>query len=147
MNNEPKFGRGDLEILEAWCARRGILVSYVPNCQSSLFTNPFSIVLNPRLGLQKLTGVFLHECGHVLVEQSTMKASGELLYPSSNYTRTTRYKVDIIENEFLAWQRGWDLAKKLGISMSREKYLEIRDEMIKRYLSWAVNSAGKVGQP
>lgn len=147
MNNALAGNRRDLDILEAWCSKRGISVTYVPNCQSALFLDPKEIYLNPRLGPTKLVGVFLHECGHILVEASTMKSSEELIYPSPSYTRTTRYKVDIVENEFLAWQRGWSLAQRLNISISKDQYLTIRDEMIKRYFRWTVNSAGKVGQP
>ena len=54
--------------------------------------------------------------------------------------KTTHHKVACLEEEFEAWHRGWKLAKRLGLAISRREYDDLRIECLKSYVDWTAAS-------
>lgn len=104
------------------------------------------ISINGRQGVEKQLYSFLHECGHLLVQQNWDKY--EKAYPATakmyhyfstnkQLERTAKYKVDCISEEIEAWKRGKSLADRIGIYINEEKYNAFLSECVYSYIQWA----------
>lgn len=152
-NDERQHAR-DLELVKTWCSKKGISVEINSVDVGQYIIESKTIEINKRLSTLTQTCILLHECGHFLIIRSQMKGTGtfgkaglELRYPSKQRTKSNQFKVDLIDEEFEAWHRGWALAERLNLSVTSDEFSRVRTRMIKRYFDWAVYSTGKAGEP
>ena len=69
----------------------------------------------------------LHECGHYLLNE-TIESFKEThpMYPSEvddkRIEKSTAYRVCILSEELMGWERGWRLAKRLNLHVDQQNY-------------------------
>ena len=147
----------DLVSIHEWCLKNSIDVEMKPGRIGVTLFN-FGrprIVLGRRLNKITLVCVFLHECGHVLIDKTRLRNKGDTIFntlaarphPDRNGLRRIRFKIDTIDEELEAWKRGWKLAKRLNLGISKAAYDRAQSLMINRYVHWASRTSGKVSVP
>jgi hypothetical protein len=52
----------------------------------------------------------------------------------NNYSRTQSYCIDVIEEEFKAWEYGLKLAKKLDIKINMTRWVKFKGECLMSYI-------------
>ena len=54
--------------------------------------------------------------------------------------RSLRHRVEVVDEEFEAWRRGWRLGVKIGILCpdNRREYERTRSIMLRSYMAWAL---------
>ena len=85
----------------------------------------------------------LHECGHHLIGMKEHHERFGQGYPLGNdpaVAKTKAHKVACLEEEFEAWHRGWKLARRLGLAITRSDFDELRIECLKSYIDWAARA-------
>lgn len=128
-----------------WCSRKRLTVDWVRTQGGSydpaerVITVSLSSV--PRIQLQ----VLLHECGHHMIGRPKPGHRFSMGYGSSadsHVKKSDLHKIDILDEEFEAWERGWKLGRKLGalVQADRAEYNRYRVRMLKGYVNWAAGS-------
>ena len=83
----------------------------------------------------------LHECGHYLIYRSGGKhkfPNGYARIDEGIESRDALHKIDVIAEEYEAWHRALDLAKRLNILLDKQRFDEIRASYLKTYFRWAL---------
>jgi len=85
----------------------------------------------------------LHECGHLLVQQNIF--SYEKRYKTQvdgvmdgRKRSSLRYRIDFLKEEYDAWDRGFRLAKRLGIYVNKDNYYNYASKCLGSYCQWVV---------
>ena len=106
--------------------------------------NNKTIFINKRLKSKNKLYSILHECGHLLVQQNTFsyekryKSQVEGLFDKRK-CRSVRWRVDFLKEEYDAWDRGYRLAKRLKIPISRERYYDYASKCLATYCKWVTD--------
>lgn len=128
-----------LSIIESWLDKKGFVLckSNKKTIQDEVDFERKVVFLSLRSSpINQLYSV-LHECGHVIVRgKKTYKQDfREYINASEGEGRTTiTSTIQEIEEEILAWREGAALAKKLHISMDREKYYKYGYKWVMTYV-------------
>tara|TARA_B100000676_G_C17925005_1_gene757640 strand:- start:152 stop:631 length:480 start_codon:yes stop_codon:yes gene_type:complete len=76
----------------------------------------------------------LHEAGHYLLREQYDQ------FPvRPNKREPKSYRIDVLHEEFLAWDRGLELASELGLMINDEDWRKITHKHLYDYISWAKN--------
>jgi len=134
-----------IEKVLSWCEKKKLVVDWVRSGGGSYdFTErviAVSLFSVPRIQLQ----VLLHECGHHMIGRPKAGHRFSMGYGSSmDYliNKSDLHRIDILDEEFEAWDRGWKLGRKLGalLQSDRDEFNRYRVRMLKGYVNWAVES-------
>tara|TARA_E500000331_G_C17242471_1_gene707604 strand:+ start:146 stop:592 length:447 start_codon:yes stop_codon:yes gene_type:complete len=103
------------------------------------------IVVNSSIGIEKRLYILLHETGHILIRWNWKKFEKEFSAHAGHYadgriSRSKKFKVSTIEEEFEAWKRGKRVAKKLSIEIDDIKFDKFKSECLMSYINWATYS-------
>ena len=99
------------------------------------------IVINSSLGIEKKVYILIHEIGHVLVRRNREKyresfpAHAEAT-SDGRVTRSKKFKVSTVEEEFEAWRRGKRAAKRLSVYFDERKLESFKTECLMSYMFW-----------
>lgn len=132
-----------LEATIDWCTARGLTVIFNGRRGGTYYSTTKRITISnlasPRQQLHNL----LHECGHHLIGQKHKRTErfgmGYGAGSEKWHTGTQHHVIDILDEEFEAWARGWKLGKKLG-SLSdsdRPAFDKRRVWCLTSYVRWA----------
>jgi hypothetical protein len=111
---------------------------------------PQGIFIQSGMTYEETVYIFLHEMGHHELRKDWDKFKKRLpvlahaemvkLYKKENkYSRRKVYHVSSLEEEFLAWDEGLKLAKKLGIQVNMEHWIKIKSKCLKSYIRYYAN--------
>ena len=131
--------------LIAWCYERGIDVKFVTRGGGVYYPEDKVIKISGRIRPMSQLHFLLHECGHHLIGDRDKRERFGMGYNQvdhPNIKRTFHHRVDIVDEEFEAWQRGWKLAQRLGLRISKVDYDRTRVEMLRTYMKWALKVDG-----
>jgi len=83
----------------------------------------------------------LHEAGHILISRGRNYHS---YYPFSclrnhDEARKLVEKVDTIGEEYASWNKGIDIARRLGIVIERDAYESDRARCLKAWMEWCLD--------
>lgn len=123
-----------------WCDARSLDVVFTRIHGGEYDANTKTITVSGRASPESQLFILLHEVGHHLIDTcgtSRARCSKGYSLPGTN-DNSMHFKVDTIEEEFEAWDRGRRLAKRLGIKLNSEKFNAYKVSSIKSYLQWAV---------
>jgi hypothetical protein len=142
MEAEDMHYISGIEKVLNWCTSRGLSVEW-PRSQGGSY-DPTDKVITvssssvPRIQLQ----VLLHECGHHLIGRPKAGYRFSMGYGATHDLRADSHKIDILDEEFEAWERGWKLGKRLGAlkQSDRHEFNRYRVRMLKGYVNWAAGS-------
>lgn len=132
----------------SWCEGRKINVKFVKRSGGTYDHLSREINIAGRCRPQLQLHYLLHECGHVLIgtkESTDRFGKGySQLWVEPNAERLNEHRLDVLEEEFEAWHRGWKLAMRVGALTpgDREDYHKTRTYMVGTYVKWAARVKG-----
>lgn len=85
-----------------------------------------------------------HECGHLLIGDRKKTERFGMGYNADepNEKKTLHHRIDVIDEEFEAWERGRKLAGRLGIRIDKKRFHQFRSQYLKTYMKWALKVDG-----
>ena len=96
------------------------------------------ITINTRQNLRSQLHTLFHEAGHVLL-RSDRKSFNEK-YPGLSKRKDSKsFKLSVLREEIVAWERGHKLAKRLGIDLDEKYWKKHSEECLYGYVKWAAN--------
>lgn len=131
-----------IHVVVEWCAARSLSVDFVK--KSGGFYHPVDkkITLSGRAAPRRQLYLLLHECGHCLIGDDKLKheryGMGYPMIDEPGVNRSLHHRLDILEEEFEAWHRGWRLALRLKILDESDKpgFDELRTKFLLTYVRW-----------
>jgi len=107
--------------------------------------NAKCVTINARQGIEKQLYSLLHECGHILVQSNEIRynkkfpatAKRNCYLSHRQLEKSKKYKIDVIAEEIEAWERGKNLANRLGIYIDETRFNEVKVECVYTYVEWA----------
>lgn len=125
-----------LEKLVEWCSKKGIAVVFAKKEAAVYDQNTKTVTVSGRLSPEKQIYVLLHECGHFLVGDNPRFGKG---YPQAfdpKLNASFEHRLACLEEEIEAWNRGWKLAKRLGLRLDHAAFEKTRAICLKSYVNW-----------
>lgn len=107
--------------------------------------NAKCVTINARQGEEKQLYSLLHECGHILIQSNEIRynqkfpaqAKRNCYLSHRQLEKSKKYKIDVISEEIEAWDRGKNLATRLGIYIDEIKFNAVKAECVYTYVEWA----------
>ena len=96
------------------------------------------ITINTRQNLRSQLHTLVHEAGHVLIRCN--KKSFKKKYSGFSKRKNSKsFKLSVLKEEIMAWERGHKLASRLGIDLDEGWWKKHSEECIYSYAKWVVN--------
>jgi len=136
-----------LAVIVAWCTSKNFTVNFSKSSGGIIYTETKEIFVCSRVSPMQQLYLLLHECGHLLIgfkERHQRFGMGYTVSNSSALKRSYHHRLDILEEEFEAWHRGWKLGERLGVMSSENKvqFDRTRIRLLRSYLLWASKAPG-----
>lgn len=138
---EERYINGIEKVL-LWCEGKKLNVDWVSRGGGSYDIGERTITVSSRSLPRIQLLVLLHECGHALIGKPKSGGRWSSGYSTSDIFsyKTDLYKLDVLDEEFEAWGRGWDLGVKLGVLRQEDRHAfnKYRVSMLKGYIKWTL---------
>ena len=139
-----KTYESNLSKLESWAKKNNVKIVFGRHGELGEYDmHTKTIIVDSRLSNEKKIFVILHECGHALVHKTIY---GDRKYAvqvesfidfSKKYT--DEYKVEILREEFDAWERGVNLSRRLRLEgINYRKMKRYASSLIVEYCDWVL---------
>lgn len=129
MNNQQNL-REDIDFVVTNAQEEfGVFIEFVPYNDNAYYPGEDEIVICNRQNLKSRLNTLLHEIGHVCLRSERL----------INNKRRGRGTVSTLVEEVLAWDRGREYAKKLGIDLDLETYEKHKVKHLKDWFRWATD--------
>lgn len=139
QSEEMRYISGIEKVLQ-WCEEKKLGVDWVSHGGGSYDVGEKLITVSSRSLPRIQLLVLLHECGHYLIGKPKAHGRWSSGYSTSDIFsyKTDLYKIDVLDEEFEAWGRGWNLGIKLGalLPSDRMAFNKYRVSMLKGYIKW-----------
>ncbi len=130
--------RKAIKKLETYAKRRGWKVKYTTSKnKDTTITSAGEIFITKRRSLDHIMFVLCHEIGHMMTINAQMKNPIYDLFKTNKYGTLT-YRVLQVEEEFQAWEKGYNLLKELAISFSELKFAKVKASCLSTYMEYAL---------
>lgn len=133
-----------LEKVTAWAKKKHITVEFIRISVGRFHSQSRRIEISTHLQPEVQLHTLLHELGHFLIEDlgpdvvAYRFPNGYRKIDNEEPGRNLLHKVDVLAEEFEAWERGRELAKDLDIVIDREAYDRTRAKYLQTYFRWAM---------
>jgi hypothetical protein len=142
----------DLLKIENWCTKKKIKVVYKTGVISNYDDFKRTITINKTCTLANKFYTLLHECGHALIMDNSIKSKVKRKNHPGRFTARDWYSdikkirkhhvnemvVDVIDEETEAWRRGEQLAKRLKIKYDQNEFNKAKFDALMSYVKWGV---------
>ena len=141
-DEEALAARGITRMVK-WFEKRGFNVSFGPRLNDEVFLQLRMVTIRSRSSLRSQLISLLHEAGHILLEERPSYDErfgvGWNLVARKNDKRkmTAAHRVQVLEEEIEAWNRGKGLSGRLRISVDEKLWNRIRYRCISSYSHYA----------
>jgi len=136
---DKKKLREQLEHLELYLIdKKSIDVIFGRDEDNAYYNEQRCVTINTRQNLRSQLHSLFHEAGHVLIrsDQRNFKKN----YPGFSKRKNSKsFKISVLKEEIVAWERGHKLAKRLGIDLDEKWWKKHSEECIYEYVKWAAN--------
>lgn len=136
LRNELRHIRS-INKLVKWCQKQRLTVTF-DKCPSVGLYEPSTrtITVERRLKPEHLVFILAHEVGHYLIgtRGTQCNRSSRGYREDTDKDRSIHYYVDMLEEEYEAWNRGRRQAIRLGIKFDLNNYNKFKVNAIKTYL-------------
>ena len=129
-----------IEKLRLWLDKKSYSLNFETDAHDSVYYSSKEVFIDSRSHPEKKLYILLHECGHILIENSGRNRLYNLsqqVEPVMGQRVNRKKKVAVISEEIEAWKRGESLARKLDIKINSGKFDKIRADAIMSYIEWA----------
>jgi len=130
-----------IETLVKWCESEELNVIFSKQSDAEYDSAKKSIEINFNTSNFNQLTMISHEIGHYLIRKEGISG---LKWSSSGYAkgkfekdRSLHYKIDVLEEEYLAWDKGLAKTKELGVELDMSRFNEYKVSCIKGYVLWA----------
>jgi len=96
------------------------------------------IVINPRHSRKIQLYCLLHEAGHVTLRETKDKHLTRFSNSIKN-KNSIAYRVDVVREEILAWEEGFEISKKLKFEIDFDDWLNYNKKHIFEYIKWSLD--------
>lgn len=136
--------RTDLQInkVEKWIHSFNFELVKGKHLRDEVFVDKKIVTLSTKQNLVHQLFSLLHECGHMIIRLNK-KRFGET-YPTLVELEDKelkkyplRFHLEEVKEEIEAWDKGFELAKKLGIPISDRDYYKFASRWVLRYMALA----------
>ena len=117
--------------------RKGITCYLFEDVRTSYNSQTKSLILNHQADSRKILYSLLHEAGHAVLMEN--KESYHNLYPSKRHDDPI-VKIwinDLLQEEYDAWQKGYELSQNLNLKIDIEMYQTYADRCLNTYRKFA----------
>ena len=131
--------REQLECLELYLIdKKNVDVIFGRDEDNAFYNEQNCITINTRQNLRSQLHSLFHEAGHVLIRSNSKKFNEK--YPGFMKRKNSKsFKLSVLREEIVAWERGYKLAKRLGIDLDEKWWERHSEECIYDYVKWVVN--------
>ena len=126
----------------SWCARRRVSVSFTRSPGAQYDDATRTIQVNGRLRPETQLHMLLHECGHHLVTSGTHGRFPRGYGAVGAVKRSTAHRIDVLDEELDAWDRGLRLARRLNLGVDSTRYADTRAKCVRSYALWVAKVEG-----
>jgi len=144
FKRDTKFING-LATLIDWCQKQGYSVQFGRmSGGGELDSESKTLKVSSHLSPERQFYIAVHECGHLLIGDRKKTERFGMGYNADdpNEKKTFHHRIDVIDEEFEAWDRGRKLAGRLGVRIDKKRFHKFRAEYLKTYLKWALKVDG-----
>ena len=133
-----------LEKVTAWAKKKHITVEFIRVSVGRFHSQSRRVEISTHLQPEVQLHTLLHELGHFLIEDLGPEVvayrfpNGYRKIDNQEPGRDILHKVDVLAEEFEAWERGRELAKKLNIDVDRDAFDRDRARYLQTYFRWAL---------
>lgn len=129
-----------LETLVNWCDKRKITIEFSTSNTGLFLTDENKIIVNSRVSPESQVYCLLHECGHYLVGAKKIHERFGMGYSITDekVKKTFHHRCDIIDEEYEAWSRGWNLSKRLAMLLDKQRFDKAKVRALRSYFKWAL---------
>lgn len=136
---EDHHAIAELQRLVEWGVRKSI--TFVMTSSAAAWdVSTRTIYIPNRCRPQKQLFLTLHECGHSLVQPHDYDGRFSKGYDAiePGVKRSLIHRIDILDEELMAWSLGFDLARELEIVIDVPRFNQLKAQSIKSYIKWAL---------
>jgi hypothetical protein len=138
MQKQDSHHLDSLMVVCIWLFDKGYSVEFGKDGDDALYQESKFISIKNTRSQEGQLYTLLHECGHILVNESDSIVNGREEVLDKYSSRSKINKIFTIVEEVEAWKRGLRLAKKLGIAVNKEKWNRDMARALESYMKWAV---------
>ena len=143
--NDLRFAEALSKVVK-WCRKANIEVDFVSRSDGSYDPVGEIIVVGRQLSYASQLFTLLHEVGHFLVNSTEKHERFAHGYRNMDpsVAGTTINRLDILEEEFEAWARGWFLGLHLNILKKEDRpaFDKFRVNSLREYVKWCLKTEG-----
>ena len=139
MEKEPVAVRK----IQQWLSKRGYRLKLAKKRNDVCFTEKV-VNVQQSLGVQSKTATLLHECGHILVHLCRKKSKDTRVAGASWKewrrlwsSRSKHSELLNLQEEMVAWDRGFKLASRLGIRLPAATKRNVRTRSLMTYVRYS----------
>jgi len=129
---------------ENWLTSKGYQVVQKTDAEDSIVWADKTVYIDSRCHPESRFYTLLHECGHLLIAQSSKQWAKDVpMYASAvdlRIEKSKAYKVSLVAEEIEAWKRGRRLGNKLDLYIDDEKYDKMITECVFSYIEDAART-------
>lgn len=126
--------------LHEYAKKKGYTVVHArtDDCNSEIDFNTKQITIHSRHTPERQFYLLLHEIGHALVRDNS---EGKLFdHAWEDFTlNSATCKLSVIEEEFKAWEAGYNMAKRLGLKLNLRNFQIFRSGKLRTHMEWCVS--------
>lgn len=123
-----------IHVVVEWCKARSLAVEFKSNGIGE-YVPPRLITANYRVKPETQLYTLLHEIGHYQIAMC-----GSDRFKSESQTGTASAKIDVLSEEYEAWDRGWKLGQYLELELDSKSFNTYRVKCLRSYVKWASDS-------
>jgi len=130
--------------LKQYCKRLGWSVVCKHSVECSADFESRIIVINSQLKPEIRLYRLLHEIGHILIShRKNYKQKFGCYAASPKDLQKNINKLCVVEEEFVAWDRGLQLARKQNISINEARFNKDKTQCLMSWVKWAAGNKTK----
>ena len=131
-------------ILTHWAESKGYKVVLKTDGEDSICFESKQITIDSRPWPETRFYTLLHECGHLLIYQNRKSFQKDhpmyaVFTVDGRKSNSRAYKVSLVAEEFVAWKKGRELSRRLGLCINKTKYDETMVDAVMSYIEMAAN--------
>lgn len=136
-----------MEKIRSWLHKKGFELCLQPKAEDSVDFEERRVSINSSDAYYVRIGSALHECGHILIflarcRNPVKRFSGSTLQEQCflkgrRKPRSRRFRIACLQEELDAWDRGLDLAVRLGVRVNKKVLEKDRIKALMTYVGYA----------
>ena len=130
-----------IECLTGWLHSKGYTIVESGGARDSIVFDDKEVLLNSQYKDENKFYTLLHECGHLITNLNKKPFLEKYpLYPSDvidgRVMKSISYRVSLVSEELIAWEKGLALAKRLNLKVDTKNYHKCMTDSIWTYIKY-----------